>query len=112
MIYTPSATVTAPFTATFTYQASDAKNAISEPTPVSVAVTGAAVNEDMVVTSYSVTVRSNNRYTWDLAGTESRGTGERWRVSVSTTGAGPTPSPIATIRSMFGQAVTVPIAAH
>ena len=48
-------------TATFIYQASDAKNAISEPTPISLAVTWAAVNEDLVVTSSSVTVRSNNR---------------------------------------------------
>ncbi|VVM83929.1 hypothetical protein PS647_02466 [Pseudomonas fluorescens] len=129
--------MTAPFTATFTYQASDAKNAVSEPAPVSVAVTGAAVNEDLVVTLASVTVRSNNRYIWDLAGTTSRGngntltvaatttadrlnlgnailtptsTGARWRVSASTTGAGPTAT--ATIRSVFGQAVTVPIAAH
>ncbi|KPU55522.1 multicopper oxidase type 2 domain protein [Pseudomonas fluorescens] len=85
VIYTPPATVTAPFTATFTYQASDAKNAVSEPAPVSMAVTGAAVNEDLVVTSASVTVRSNNRYTWDLAGTTSRGTGNTLTVTATTT---------------------------
>ncbi|MNP48171.1 hypothetical protein D3C76_1422750 [compost metagenome] len=107
---------------------------------MSVAVTPApTVNEELVATSASVTVRSNNRYTWDLAGTTSKGTGNtlavtvtttagplslgnailtptgsgaRWRVSVSTTGAGPTPSPTATIRSVFGQMVTVPIVAH
>jgi hypothetical protein len=139
LIYTPPSTVTAPFTATFTYQASDAKDAVSEPATVSVAVTPAAVNEDLVVTSATVTSRSNSRYTWDLAGTTSRGTGNtltvtatttagplslgnavltpvgtgaRWRVSVTTTGAGPTPNPTVTIRSAFGQAVTVPIVAH
>ncbi|WCM49418.1 Ig-like domain-containing protein [Pseudomonas sp. WJP1] len=140
VIYTPPASITAPFTAAFTYQASDAKNAVSEPATVSVAVTPApTVNEELVATSATVTVRSNNRYTWDLAGTTSKGTGNtlavtvtttagplslgnailtptgsgaRWRVSVSTTGAGPTPSPTATIRSVFGQTVTVPIVAH
>ncbi|VVP66429.1 Cell division protein FtsP [Pseudomonas fluorescens] len=139
VIYTPPANIPAPFTATFAYQASDAKNAVSEPTTVSVAVTPApAVNEDLVVTSASVTVRSNNRYTWDLAGTTSRGTGNtltvtasttagplnlgnailtptgtgaRWRVSVSTTGAGPTPNPTVTITSTFGKSVTAPITA-
>ena len=137
VIYTPPATVTAPFTAAFTYQAGDAKDAVSEPATVSVAVTPAAVNEDLVVTSAWVSVRSNSRYTWDLAGTTSRGTGNtltvtasttagplnlgnailtptgtgaRWRVSVTTTGAGPAPNPTVTIRSTFGKSVTVPIA--
>jgi hypothetical protein len=104
-----------------------------------VAVTPAAVNEELVVTSASVTVRSNNRYTWDLAGTTSKGTGNtltvtatttagplnlgnailtpigtgaRWRVSVTTTGAGPTPNPTVTIRSALGQTVTAPIVVH
>lgn len=99
----------------------------------------AAVNEDLVVTSATVTARSNNRYTWDLAGTTSRGTGNtltvtasttagplnlsnailtptgtgaRWRVSASTTGAGPTPNPTVTITSTFGKSVTAPIASH
>ena len=37
VIYTPPAIVPAPFTATFTYQASDAKDAMSDPATVSVA---------------------------------------------------------------------------
>jgi len=140
VVYTPPAIVSAPFTATFTYQASDSKDAVSDkPATVSVAVSAAAVNEDLQVTSATVVSRSNNRYTWDLAGTTSRaagnsitvsatttggplnlgaavltpsGAGARWRLSVTTTGDGPTPSPTATIRSAFGQALTVPIAGH
>jgi len=140
VIYTPPAIVPAPFTATFTYNASDAKDAVSQnPATVSVAVSAAAVNEDLAVTSASVTLRSNNRYTWDIAGTTSRaagnaitvtastsggplnlgpailtpsGSGARWRVSVTTTGNGPTASPTITAQSAFGQTVTAPISAH
>ncbi|MNO36288.1 hypothetical protein D3C76_263550 [compost metagenome] len=139
VIYTPPASVTAPFTAAFTYQASDAKNAVSEPATVSVAVTPAAVNEDLVVTSASVTSRSNSRYTWELAGTTSRGTGNtltatatttagplnlgnailtpigtgaRWRISVTTTGSGPSSNPTVTISSAFGRSITVPISSR
>lgn len=138
--YTPPASVPAPFTANFTYNASDAKGAVSEqPATVSVAVSNAVVNEDLVVSSATVSVRSNNRYTWDIAGTTSRGTGNtltviaattagplnlgtatltptgtgaRWRLSVSTTGAGPTASPTVTINSALGKTVTVPISVH
>jgi FtsP/CotA-like multicopper oxidase with cupredoxin domain len=141
VVYIPPATVPVAFTATFTYQASDAKDAVSAPATVSVAVaaTPPAVNEDLVVTSASVTSRSNSRYTWDLAGTTSKGTGNtltvtvsttagplslgnailtpvgtgaRWRVSVTTTGAGPSPNPTVTITSALGKSVTAPIAAH
>ena len=140
VIYTPPVTVAAPFTATFAYSASDAKDAVSAPANVSVAVSApATVNEDLIVTSASVTSRSNSRYTWDLAGTTSRGTGNtitvtasttggplnlgtatltptgtgaRWRVSVTSTGSGPTPNPTVTITSSFGKSVTAPIAAH
>ncbi|MNF28808.1 hypothetical protein D3C76_633370 [compost metagenome] len=42
LIYTPPATVTAPFTATFTYRAMDANNVKSVPTTVTVAVGGPA----------------------------------------------------------------------
>ncbi|VVP15048.1 Ig-like domain-containing protein [Pseudomonas fluorescens] len=139
VIYTPPATIPAPFTATFTYNASDAKDAVSEPATVSVAVSAPAVNEDLVVTSAVVTARSNSRYTWDLSGTTSRGTGNtitatasttagplnlgtaslvpigtgaRWRISVTTTGSGPSPNPTITIKSAFGKTVTVPIVSH
>ena len=141
VFYTPPPTVAAPFTATFTYEASDNLGAVSaKPATVSVAVSGAtAVNEDLLVTSASVSARSNNRYTWDLAGTTSRATGNsitvsasttggqlnlgtatltpsgagaRWRLSVTTTGDGPTPSPTITVRSALGKVVTAPIATH
>ena len=134
--YTPPAVIPAPFTATFTYNASDAKDAVSEnAAAVSVAVT-AAVNEELLVSSATVTARSNNRYTWDLAGTTSQGTGNtltatvsttggplslgtailtptgtgaRWRISVTTTGNGPTASPTVTINSSVGGSVTAAI---
>ncbi|MBZ9780079.1 multicopper oxidase domain-containing protein [Pseudomonas sp. REP124] len=137
VIYTPPATAPGPFTATFTYQASDAKDAVSEPATVSVAVTPApTVNEDLVVSSASVTVRSNSRYTYDLSGTTSRGsgntimvtvttiagplnlgaatltptgTGARWKLTVNLNGAGPSASPTATITSGYGKTVTAPI---
>ena len=126
MVYTPPSIIPAPLNATFTYNASDARDAVSDkPATVSIAVAAAAVNEDLVVTCASVTARSNIRYTWDLAGTTSRrtgntitvtasttGTGARWRVSVTTTGNGPSPSPTVTIHSIFGQNITVPIASH
>ncbi|MNX49489.1 Multicopper oxidase mco [compost metagenome] len=135
VIYTPPATIPAPFTATFTYQASDTRGAESAPATVSVAVS-AAVNENLIVTSATVTARSNSRWYWVLSGTTSRGTGNtitatattttgtvnlgtatltrtptgaRWRIAVTTVGSGPSPSPTATIKSAFGKTVTVPI---
>lgn len=140
VIYTPPASVPAAFTATFTYQASDAKDGVSPPATVSVAVSpSATVNEDLVISSASVQVRSNNRYTWDLSGTTSRGTGNtvmvtvtttagplnlgsaaltptgtgaRWRLTASLTGAGPTASPTATVVSGYGKTATAPISVH
>ncbi|WP_223513402.1 Ig-like domain-containing protein [Pseudomonas sp. GL-R-26] len=136
--YTPPATIPAPFTATFTYKASDAKDAESEPATVSVAVSTAAV-ESLIVTSATVTARSNSRWYWVLSGTTSRGTGNtitatattttgtvnlgtatltttatgaRWNIAVTTVGSGPSPSPTATIKSAFGKTVTVPIKAN
>lgn len=135
--YTPPATVTEPFIANFTYEARDALGAVSlAPATVSVAVAATPVAEDLQVTSASVVSRSNNRYSWDLAGTTSRGTGNsitvtastssgplalgtatlssagtgaRWRLSVTTTGSGPSSNPTITVRSAFGQTITVPI---
>ncbi|MFS2201180.1 multicopper oxidase domain-containing protein [Pseudomonas sp. Pseusp3] len=133
--YTPPATVPAPFTATFTYKAADAKGAESAPTTVSVAVS-AGVVENLIVTSATVTARSNSRYYWVLSGTTSRGTGNtitatatttsgpvslgtatltptatgaRWNIAVTTTGSGPSPNPTATVTSAFGKTVTVPV---
>jgi hypothetical protein len=136
--YTPPATVPAPFTATFTYKAADAKGAESASATVSVAVS-AVVVENLIVTSATVTARSNSRYYWVLSGTTSRGTGNtitatattttgpvnlgaatltptvtgaRWNIAVTTIGSGPSPSPTATVTSAFGKTVTVPIKAN
>jgi hypothetical protein len=139
--YTPPAVVATPFTATFTYQAKDAKDAVSEKAAtVTVQVAaGAAASEDLKVTSAAVKLRSNNRYTWDLAGTTSKATGNsitvtaattggplalgtatlsptaagaRWVLSVTTTGNGPTSNPTVTIHSALGQTITAPITAN
>jgi len=135
VIYTPPATVTAPFTATFTYQAADAKGAESALATVTVAVS-AGVVENLIVTGATVTARSNSRWYWVLSGTTSRGTGNtitatattttgtvnlgaatltttptgaRWNIAVTTVGSGPAAAPTATIKSAFGKTVTVPI---
>ncbi|WP_223463997.1 MULTISPECIES: Ig-like domain-containing protein [unclassified Pseudomonas] len=136
--YTPPATVAAPFTATFIYKAADAKGAESAPATVSVAVSTAVV-ESLIVTSATVTARSNGRYFWALSGTTSRGTGNtitatatvttgtanlgtatltptatgaRWNIAVTTVGSVPSPSPTATIKSSLGKTVTVPVVAN
>ncbi|WP_455922817.1 Ig-like domain-containing protein [Pseudomonas putida] len=136
--YTPPATIAAAFNASFTYRARDAKGAVSDAAAtVTVAVAApTAVNEDLLVSSATVTARSGNRYVWDLSGTTTRGTGNalnvvaattggplnlgtatltatatgaRWRITVTTTGNGPSPSPTVTVNSAFGKSVTVPI---
>jgi hypothetical protein len=136
VVYTPPAIVPEAFTATFTYRASDAKDAKSDPATVSVSVTAAAANETLAVTSAFVTVRTDNRYTWDISGTTSRfagnsitvtvtstagtlnlgkatltqvGTGAKWRVLVATSGAGPAPNPTITVKSALGKTITAPI---
>ncbi|WP_085729365.1 Ig-like domain-containing protein [Pseudomonas sp. R37(2017)] len=136
--YTPPATIPAPFTATFTYKAADAKGAESTSATVSVAVSAAAV-ENLIVTSATVTARSNGRYYWVLSGTTSRGTGNtikatattttgtanlgtatltptatgaRWNIAVTTVGVTASSSPTATITSAFGKTITVPVKAN
>ena len=131
------ATVATPFTASFNYSARDAKGAESvAPATVSVAVSPAALIDDIQVSSATVQIRSGNRFTWDLSGTTSIATGNsinvsvattngplnlgaatltaattgaRWRVSVTTTGYGPATPATATVKSKLGQSVTVPI---
>ncbi|MEB3902652.1 multicopper oxidase domain-containing protein [Pseudomonas putida] len=135
--YTPPQQVTAPFTASFTYQARDALGAESaSPATVSIAVTPPVIADELKVSSATVQRRSNDRYTWDLAGTTSQATGNsirvtasttngpldlglatlspttsgaRWRLSVTTTGAGPASPATVTARSALGQSITVPI---
>lgn len=135
VIYTPPASVTSAFNATFSYRARDSLGAVSAaPATVTVAVTPPpAVTENLTVTGAEVRVRTGGRYRWDLSGQTSRATGNtitvivsttagplslgtatltatgRWRMSVETTGAGPTANPTATVRSAFGREVTVPL---
>ncbi|TDF84139.1 Ig-like domain-containing protein [Pseudomonas sp. H9] len=133
--YTPPATVTAAFAATFTYIARDSLGALSAPATVTVQVSPRPAGaETFTVTAASVTARSNNRYNWDLSGTSSVTTGNtitvqvttptglvtlgstavpltgRWRLTVSnSTTVIPTAAPTATIRSSQGTVRTVPV---
>jgi hypothetical protein len=130
--YTPPASVTAAFTATFTYQAQDAFGALSAPVTVTVQVTPPpAAAENFTVTTSEFTLRSNNRVTWSLDGTSSVTVGNsvrvqvttttglvdlgsvavplsgRWRMSVTTTNVAPTAAPTATITTSTGTVRTV-----
>ena len=137
VIYTPPQTVAAPFTASFTYAARDALGAVSlTPATVSVAVTAAAATDQLQVSSATAQVRSNNRWTWEVSGTTTQATGNsirvstttangtldlglatltttttgaRWRLSVTTVGAGPASPPTVTVRSALGQSITAPL---
>ncbi len=130
--YTPPATVTAAFAATFTYQARDAFGALSAPVTVTVQVTPPpAAAENFAVTTSEFTLRSNNRVTWSLDGTSSVTVGNsvrvqvttttglvdlgsvavplsgRWRVAVTTTNLVPTAAPTATLTTSTGTVRTV-----
>jgi hypothetical protein len=94
--------------------------------------------DQIQVTSATVTARSGNRYTWDLVGTTTVSSGNsisvtvatsngplslgtatlstltsagtaRWHLSATTTGSGPASPATATVTSLLGQSVTVPI---
>ncbi|WP_271409292.1 Ig-like domain-containing protein [Pseudomonas sp. Q1-7] len=132
--YTPPATVTSAFTASFTYQVQDAFGALSAPVTVSVQVSPPPAGaENLTVTTAEFTLRSNNRVTWSLDGQSSITTGNslrvqvttttglldlgnvtvpasgRWRLSVTTTNVTPSANPTATITSSHGTVRTVPI---
>ncbi|MDD1012653.1 Ig-like domain-containing protein [Pseudomonas rubra] len=132
--YTPPATVTSAFTATFTYIARDSLGALSAPATVTVQVSPRPAAETFAVTAATVTARSNNRYNWDISGTSSVTTGNtitvqvttpsglvtlgstpvpltgRWRLTVSnSTTVIPTAAPTATIRSSQGTVRSVPV---
>lgn len=132
--YTPPATVTAAFAATFSYIARDSLGALSAPATVTVQVSPRPAAETFAVTTATVAARSNNRFNWDFSGTSSVTTGNtitvqvttptglvtlgtttvpltgRWRLTVSnTTTVIPTATPSATIRSSQGTVRTVPV---
>lgn len=83
--YTPPATVTTAFTTTFTYFAKDSFGAVSvSPATVTVQVSPRPPAETFTVTTATVSARSNNRFTWDFAGTSSVTTGNTITIQVST----------------------------
>ncbi|EJM22449.1 hypothetical protein PMI22_01589 [Pseudomonas sp. GM21] len=135
--YTPPATVTTAFTTTFTYLARDSFGAASTPATVTVQVSPRPAAETFAVTTATVSARSNNRFTWDFAGTSSVTTGNtitvqvstptglqtlgtttvpltgRWRLTVSnTTTVIPSANPTATIRSSQGSVRSVSVVAN
>ncbi|MBI6895790.1 multicopper oxidase domain-containing protein [Pseudomonas putida] len=137
LTYTPPATVATAFTASFTYAARDAKGLESlAPATVSIAVSPAVPMDQIQVSSATVQLRSNSRWTWEIAGTTTvaagnsirvstnttsgpldlglatlttSGSGARWKLSVTTTGSGPASPPTVTVKSALGQSVTVPL---
>jgi len=135
--YTPPGTVTTAFTTTFTYLARDSLGASSTPATVTVQVSPRPAAETFAVTTATVSARSNNRFTWDFAGTSSVTTGNtitiqvttptglvtlgtttvpltgRWRLTVSnTTAVIPSANPTATIRSSQGSVRSVSVVAN
>ncbi|VVP91282.1 hypothetical protein PS918_03259 [Pseudomonas fluorescens] len=85
LTYTPPATVTTAFTTTFTYFVRDSFGAVSTaPATVTVQVSPRPAAETFAVTTATVSARSNNRFTWDFAGTSSVTTGNTITVQVTT----------------------------
>ena len=135
LTYTPPATVTTAFTTTFSYFARDSFGAVSTtPATVTVQVSPRPAAETFTVTTATVSARSNNRFTWDFAGTSSVTTGNtitvqvstptglqtlgtttvpvtgRWRLTVNnTTTVIPSANPTATITSSQGTVRTVSV---
>ncbi|MNZ34706.1 hypothetical protein D3C78_520870 [compost metagenome] len=138
LTYTPPASVPTAFTTTFTYFARDSFGAVSTtPATVTVQVSPRPVAETFAVTTATVRARSNNRFTWDFAGTSSVTTGNtitvkvttpaglvtlgttsvpvngRWKLTVNnTTTVVPSANPTATISSSQGSVRTVPVIAN
>jgi hypothetical protein len=138
LTYTPPATVTTAFTTTFTYIARDSFGALSTaPATVTVQVSPRPAAETFAVTTATVSARSNNRFTWDFAGTSSVTTGNtitvqvstptglttlgtttvpvtgRWRLTVSnSTTVIPSANPTATITSSQGTVRSVSVTAN
>ncbi|WP_411740550.1 Ig-like domain-containing protein, partial [Pseudomonas sp. BF-RE-03] len=133
--YTPPANFTTAFTTTFTYFVRDSFGAQSTaPATVTVQVSPRPPAETFTVTTATVSARSNNRFTWDFAGTSSVTTGNvvtirvstptglatlgtatvavtgRWRLTVNnTTTVIPSANPTATITSSQGTVRTVTV---
>jgi hypothetical protein len=138
LTYTPPASFPTAFTTTFTYFARDSFGAVSTtPATVTVQVSPKPAAETFAVTTATVSARSNNRFTWDFAGTSSVTTGNtitvkvttpaglvtlgttsvpvngRWKLTVNnTTTVVPSANPTATITSSQGSVRSVPVIAN
>ncbi|AWY43957.1 hypothetical protein DKY63_30220 [Pseudomonas putida] len=85
LTYTPPASVTTAFTTTFSYFVRDSFGAVSAtPATVTVQVSPRPAAETFTVTTATVSARSNNRFTWDFAGTSSVTTGNTITIQVTT----------------------------
>ncbi|MGH8388848.1 MAG: Ig-like domain-containing protein [Pseudomonas sp.] len=85
LTYTPPANFTAPFTTTFSYFPRDNFGAVATTAAtVTVQVSPKPAAETFTVTTATVSARSNNRFTWDFAGTSSVTTGNTITIQVST----------------------------
>lgn len=85
LTYTPPAGVTTAFTTTFTYIPRDSLGAVATtPATVTVQVSPRPAAETFTVTTATVSARSNNRFTWDFAGTSSVTTGNTITIKVTT----------------------------
>lgn len=80
--YTPPSGVTANFSTSFSYQVRDSLGADSNVASVTVAVTAAAVQENLAVQKATVQAKNANRWSWDIRGTTSVVTGNSIRVLV------------------------------
>ncbi|WP_433766560.1 Ig-like domain-containing protein [Pseudomonas putida] len=85
LTYTPPASIPAAFTTTFSYFVRDSFGAVSAtPATVTVQVSPRPAAETFAVTTATVSARSNNRFTWDFAGTSSVTTGNTITIQVTT----------------------------
>lgn len=85
LTYNPPATVATAFTTTFSYFVRDSFGAVSAtPATVTVQVSPRPAAETFAVTTATVSARSNNRFTWDFAGTSSVTTGNTITIKVTT----------------------------
>ena len=132
--YTPPATLANPISASFTYRARDSRGALSAPATVTVQVTPVANVENLRVTAATVTIKSGNRFTWDISGTAGTTAGNtitvqattpnglvtlgttnvpvsgRWRLVANNSSIAPSAAPTVTVRSAAGNTTTAPVA--
>jgi len=134
--FVPPDTVSEAYTALFEYKVKDARGAVSQLAAnvrVSVAPAVVEVDQNVRVSNATVTVRSNNRYAWELAGTSALKVGDTlavttsttsgtlnlgtatvlsggmWRLSANTVGTVPSQPATVTIKPANGKAVTAPL---